>query len=284
MKTLFLEIKFEGGLGNQLFQYAAGRSLAIKNDIDSILLNADSYLDQPLERKFSLTNYSARGTVIENTLVKKIFRPKTKLNALAKLLHCYTQVEDNGFKLVNFENKKTLLISLKGYWQSECYFSNIRPTLLKELMPINIPPLPSWVDFDNTVAIHVRRTDYLAEPRYGFVGVDYYYTAINIFKKRMDNPLFIFFSDDLSWCKENFFGDNIIFFDEFLWKEDYLQLYLMSKCRHQVIANSSFSWWSAWLNQNETKMVIRPLNPFKEKSLLYESHYPSEWIAIENNE
>jgi hypothetical protein len=284
MNGLFLEIKFEGGLGNQLFQYAAGRSLAVQNNIPHLLLNTDGYKNQPLGRKFLLADFQIKGSIFRNNFLKKIFRPRAKLNDMAIFFKCHNEIEDKEFKLKNITGQTSLLTTLKGYWQSEYYFKNIRQILLEELVPKKMPLLPQWINNQNTVGVHVRRTDYLNEHRYGFVGANYYKRSIDILNGKIDKPVFIFFSDDIVWCKENFAGDNIIFCEEQLWKEDHLQLYLMSKCRHQVIANSSFSWWSAWLNSNNDKVVIRPLNPFKEKSLLYESHYPAEWITVDNDE
>ena len=132
----------------------------------------------------------------------------------------------------------------------------------------------------NTVAVHVRRTDYLKDDRYGFLGEDYYRNALNIIKQKLSNPTIIFFSDDMLWCKKVFENDSIFFCEDPVWKDDFLQLYLMSKCKHQVISNSSFSWWGAWLNQNVNKIVIRPVRPFRDVSLYYENHYPTDWIAI----
>jgi hypothetical protein len=104
-----------------------------------------------------------------------------------------------------------------------------------------------------------------------------------IIKNKLAKPVFIFFSDDIEWCKQFFTESNVIFCEEKEWMPDYLSLWLISKCRHQIIANSSFSWWGAWLNVNPDKIVIRPADPFKEKSLLYESHYPNDWQTVKSS-
>lgn len=283
MKSLFLEIKFEGGLGNQLFQYAAGRSLAAQCNIPFLLLNTDGYKNQSLNRKFALSNYNIKGSCLKSKFISNAFRVKTKLNAFVSFFGAWKLIEEREFKIQQINNQTGWLTSLKGYWQSDAYFKNIRNLLLKEMVPNHLHDLPEWIKQQNTVAIHVRRTDYLTEPRYGFIGMQYYRSAIEEIVNKINNPLFVFFSDDIDWCKENFKGENFIFCDDKNWQQDYLQLFLMSKCSHQIIGNSSFSWWGGWLNTNEDKIVMRPLNPFVEKSLLYESHYPEEWIAIENN-
>ena len=280
--NLFLEIKFVGGLGNQLFQYAAGRGLCIENKIPYLLLNTESYKNESLGRTFGLNDFNIKGTVVSNGTILKIFRAKTKLNKLFTNFLLHKVVRENGFVLQQVKYKTGVLTSLEGYWQSPFYFDNIREILLKEIIPRHLPALPGWIAKNNTVAIHVRRTDYLNEKRYGFLGIGYYEAAIAVMKEKLNDPVFVLFSDDMPWCKAAFKTSNIIFCEEVLWGKDHLQLYLISCCTHQVIANSSFSWWGAWLNDNPQKIVIRPATPFQDKSLLYQSHYPGQWIAINN--
>ena len=280
---MFLEIKFVGGLGNQLFQYATGRNLCIENKIAYLLLNIESYTDESLGRTFGLSNLQIKGTIIKSNRVKKIFRKHTKFNKIFTALSLHKNISEENFSLHQLKKRTGFLTSVNGFWQSAHYFNDIREILLKEFAPLHLPGLPGWIAENNTVAVHVRRTDYLTEKRYGFLGAEYYRAAMVMLKEKIADPLFVFFSDDIAWCRATFKNDKIIFFADDEWDKDYLQLHLMSKCAHQVIANSSFSWWGAWLNSNPEKIVIRPATPFKEKSLLYQSHYPEEWIAINNN-
>lgn len=281
--SLFIEIKFVGGLGNQLFQYATSRSLGIKNKIPYILLNTEGYKkNNPRAREFGLKYYKINGHIINSEIVNKMLRPGTKMNKFISIFPGYNAINENGLKLQMLSYRKSLLTSLSGYWQSEYYFNDIRSILIEELVPKILPPFPNWLLNNNTVAVHVRRTDYLLESQFGFLGKKYYVDSIDFFAKKIDNPLFIFFSDDIEWCKEEFKNDNSIFFDDNMWKADYLQLFLMSKCLHQIIANSSFSWWGAWLNTNPEKIIIRPETPFRDKSIYYESYYPNEWLSICN--
>lgn len=280
---LFLEVKLVGGLGNQIFQYATGRSLCIKNKIPYLLLNAESYKNDPFGRNLGIGNFKIKGRIIESEFVIKALRKETKLNNLISSFHFYNVFEEAGLKLYNFPQKMGLLASVKGYWQSEFYFKNVRKELIGELVPRQLPPLPYWVQEKKTVAVHVRRTDYLIDSRFGFLGEKYYYSSMDLVRKQLGNPLFIFFSDDIDWCKSRFNNNDTIFFEEDgEWSQDYLQLYLMSKCSHQIIANSSFSWWSGWLNANPDKIIIRPVVPFADKNLMYESYYPAEWISVNN--
>ena len=280
--TAFLEIKFNGGLGNQLFQYAAARNIAIEKKVPFLLFNLSEYREESFGRKFSLINYNIKGKVLRNDFGKKLFRPHTKLNNILNAFFLHEHIKEYGFVLHNLTGKIKLLASLDGYWQSDFYFKSIRKQLLNELQPISHPTLPIWHSNSNTVAIHVRRTDYLYETRYGFLGQDYYCDAISYFKNKIQEPLFILFSDDMPWCKEHFKENNIVYVEDKSWEPDHLQLFLMSTCKHQIIANSSFSWWGAWLNMNAEKIVVRPITPFNDASLLYKSHYPEEWVAIKN--
>lgn len=274
-----IEVNFNGGLGNQLFQYATARG--IMKNTDFLFLNVNSYYDDYLERKFKLFKYNIKGSLNKNKLIEKSFIPFTKINIILCKLNLYSLIKENSFFIQYDIKKKTkFFTSILGFWQSEIYFKNIRNELLFELTPKVIPDLPEIIKFRNTVGVHIRRTDYLNDLRYGFIGEVYYWNAISLIKKKVINPCFVIFSDDLQWCK-NFFNEESIFFcDEFDWQEDYHQLYLMSKCKHQIIANSSFSWWGAWLNTNPEKIIIRPKTPFRDPTLLYENYYPTNWIAM----
>ena len=277
----FIEINLCGGLGNQLFQYATARAIMKNNDI--LLLDLNSYADDYLGRQFSLYNYKIRGTVIGSKKLKKIFTPNTKVNLFLNRLGLFAHIEEKGFFVhKEIRHQFKLINRMQGFWQSEDYFKEIREDLLSEIVPIETPQLPSIFKQANTVAVHVRRTDYLSNNRYGFLGEEYYRSAIRFIRQKIANPVFIIFSDDIDWCKQVFGNEAILLSEDLNWQQDYLQLYLMSRCSHQIVANSSYSWWAAWLNTNENKIVLRPETPFKDPSLLYEEHYPKEWITIPN--
>ncbi|HEV2479882.1 MAG TPA: alpha-1,2-fucosyltransferase [Puia sp.] len=276
-----LEVKITDGLGNQLFQYAAGRSLAIKKGVRNFWLNIDSFKHNSLGREFGLRNFRTRGKVITNGLVEKILRKDTKYNRLISAFPFYKVISDNGLILQDLSQNNSLLLSLNGYWQSEYYFKDIRSVLLDELQPVEIPELPHWLLETETVAVHVRRTDYLTEKGIGCLGEKYYERAMGIIRERIKDPLFVFFSDDIPWCKQTFPQQRTVFCEQAPWDKDYLQLYLMSKCSHQIVANSSFSWWGAWLNRNPGKIILRAQTPFVDMSLFPKPHYyPEEWISV----
>jgi hypothetical protein len=281
--SLFLEVKITDGLGNQLFQYATGRSLAIKKGIRNLLLNTDSFKYNTLGRAFGLRNFKTKGTVITNKTVERILRKGTRSNQLVSAFPFYKVISDDGRLLPDLSREDALFICLEGYWQSEYYFRDIRAQLLDEIQPVATPDLPDWIQQRETVAVHVRRGDYLVESAIGCLGSSYYERAMDIMRERLNNPLFVFFSDDIPWCKQTFSGESAFFCEQAPWDKDYLQLYLMSQCRHQIVANSSFSWWGAWLNQNPGKIIVRAQNPFADATLYHKpNYYPDDWIGVNN--
>ena len=274
----FICVKLNGGLGNQLFQYAFARALAKQSD--KMLLDISNYEIDYLGRQIGLNNLSVDVDIVRNKFVQKLFKSGTKLNRIVSAAGLFSIIKEEEFKLHNnLGGKRTFFTHIEGYWQCADYFESIRPLLLKQFVPLQKPVLPNFLN-SRLIAVHVRRTDYLTDNRYGFIGIDYYKQAMQFFRKKISNPKFLFISDDLSWCKEVFKGEDLLFLDNPEWSVDYLQLYLMSQCNHQIIANSSFSWWGAWLNTNPTKIIVRPLKPFQDSSLLYENYYPKTWIAF----
>ncbi|HOV15035.1 MAG TPA: alpha-1,2-fucosyltransferase, partial [Spirochaetota bacterium] len=136
----------------------------------------------------------------------------------------------------------------------------------------------------NSVSIHVRRGDYVGNIKtlnfHGVCEIDYYIDAINSIKQKVQNPLFFIFSDDIEWCKNNIKDENSIFID--FERDDYVDMYLMTVCKHNIIANSSFSYWAAYLNQNFDKIVIAPKKWFKDdnQNKRTEGLIPEKWIRI----
>jgi len=169
-------------------------------------------------------------------------------------------------------------ILFNGYFQSEKYLDR---ELILKLYSIDDISLEYINDkykniISNSVSIHVRRGDYLNKyDKHPVQDINYYNLAMKYFR---DYKKFIIFSDDIEWCKTNFIGDQFIFIEG---EHDYIDLWLMSLCDHNIIANSSFSWWGAWLNQNINKKVIAPKNWFGPKKKLDTIDlYCKDWILI----
>jgi hypothetical protein len=256
-------IKIKGGLGNQLFQYAVGRAVALHHK-SPLKLDLTIFKTYKLH-KYLLDEFSIQaGVATENEIVKLkggnnlVFSALRKAG-LVKRKSYFKEKRSSYFDAGVFKNN---CVYLDGYWQTELYFLDIRELLLRELTSIS-----SMTDLgcayleaikkSNSVSLHVRRGDYLNLKSFNVLDVDYYMKAVEYIRKNVEKPTFYIFSDDLEWCKNSLgFLDDCIFVDRT--KTEIDDLKLMSFCQHNIIANSSFSWWGAWLNQNSKKTVIAP--------------------------
>ena len=256
-------VKLQGGVGNQLFQWALSKSLSLKHNIDSFL-DINGYKNQIgiTERNFLLSNFP--------NIVFNVFGGFYGNDGLI--------VRDNFyFKEFNIEKNKKYFFD--GYWQSEKYFLNYEKEIKNNLSPSQetLNKLLSLnVLNNNSVSLHIRRTDYVkSNGLHPVQSVDYYKKALDIIG-HYDNILV--FSDDIEWCKNNIKFENINFIEGI---SDIENIFLMSMCKNNIIANSSFSWWGAWLNNNGNKQVIAPKNWFGPQLGLNTSDIvPETWIKI----
>jgi hypothetical protein len=265
-----ISILLKGGLGNMLFQIAAGIAFAKKNNTDLELYNLESHF-----------NY------LNN---EKIYQPKRnhsfeylKLNQFKKFYK--TDISSNAYKkIVNYPfeyicNIPPDNVIVEGFFQSEKYFIEERKNILSIFKPtIDIEKQLHKYNFRNynTTSIHVRRGDYLKFNNIHTVqNLEYYNQALKITESYTDK--YIVFSDDVDWCKNNFLGNNFIFVEN---EKDYIELYLMSYCNNNIISNSSFSWWGAWMNNNLNKIVIGPKNWFSSNIYSDKDILPEKWIKI----
>ena len=172
---------------------------------------------------------------------------------------------------------------LNGYWQSEKYFADIRDDLLKKFVfpeskNIKNREVLGDITRDESVSIHIRRGDYLnSQENYDLFGgvcsLEYYKRGIEYFRQHYKEAVFYVFSDDIDWARNNLKAAEFVFVDWNNGKEDYYDMYLMSQCKHNIIANSSFSWWGAWLNSNRDKQVVSPsrwFNKYQSKDTICE--------------
>lgn len=286
--------KLNGGFGNQMFQYAIARNLAEINRTE-IKLDITAFKTYNC-RIYELSNYNIIENFANYNEINQIKKNKVRLDFyIKKLLHrSLNQVNHYYIEKKEFSCDHEIFslrgnIYLEGYWQTEKYFKNIENIIRDEFTIKTAPDEENNAILDkiknsNAVALHVRRGDYITDPltnRYhGVCDLDYYNKCIKILSKRIDNPHFFVFSDNSEWTKKNlrikFPHDNVLHNGP---EKGYEDIRLMSKCQHFIIANSSFSWWGAWLSHNLNKIVLAPKRwlrtDIETKDLI-----PNKWMRI----
>lgn len=282
-------VKIDGGLGNQLFQYALGKNLASLNNTE-LKLDISSFKNNPA-RHYCLNYLNIKENFASSVEIDSF--KKTGLKKLIDKLKSYKFQSIIAEKsscfdsdILKLKNNKYLI----GYWQSEKYFKPIENTIRKEfkLKDINenrLNPTLSHIYNTDSASLHVRRTDYLTDKHqkiYEQISLDYYQEAINKIAGIYNKLNFFIFSDDIEWVKDNLkVPFNIpMHFVSGIGFTDPEELFLMSQCKHNIIANSSFSWWGAWLNENPNKIVIAPKKWFADTSKNNSDLIPPTWIKL----
>lgn len=286
-------IKIGGGLGNQLFQYALGRNLALTGNKE---VKFDlSWFNTYKERKYKLDHFNTVTEIGTKSEIKAVKKYGKKYGRLA-FLHNRLFIDDSIYikqkDAADFDPKIFQInrsVYLDGIWHSEKYFKQIEDSVRKEVKLKNHPhegfeEIAERMGRENSVSLHVRRGDYLTMSKaiktMNVCSIEYYNEAVKIIASKVKNPIFFVFSDDINWAKENLKLNFPVFFVSNKVIPDYEELILMSKCKHNIIANSSFSWWGAWLNMNHNKIVILPKNWFKDKEKSTKDIAPNNWIKI----
>lgn len=288
--------KLIGGLGNQMFQYAAGRRTAIANKT-GLKLDITGYDHQvgitprvymldmfhirariATRQDIELFKANSKGIVQRNwyRVKRALYRRHYFRQKSLAFSHEFLTIPDNSY--------------LDGYWGSEKYFLDIGDIIHKDFMLKNKPnkansELIQRIKSCNSISLHVRRRDYVLDKKthafHGVCGLGYYKKAISLTTKRVMNPIFFIFSDDPDWCMANLrFNYQTTYVTHNLGKHDYEEMRLMSACKHNIIANSSFSWWGAWLNNNPDKIVVAPKKWFNTATINTQDLIPNSWIKI----
>lgn len=288
-------VRIEGGLGNQLFQYAAARSLAdrigseLALDLRGLAVNGD--------RKFQLNLYQIRAEIanegelslLPDPRKSRVGRLHSYLSHRLPLIFSHPVFWPRDFSFDENFYKIERPVYMVGYWQSEKYFvwnkNNLKKDFcLKSLDPVIIT-IANEIQRVNSISLHVRRGDYLsndsANKFHGLCGLYYYEKAINEIRKRVVDPKLFIFSDDLAWARENIKTDiPISFVDVATIENGYLDLELMRLCKHHIIANSSFSWWGAWLGESKDQTVYAPSPWFADSETNSDDIVPAHWIRL----
>jgi hypothetical protein len=288
-------VKLAGGLGNQMFQYAFAKASSKRLSVEFALDLRDKTLNihqgYELKRVFGLEAKIATNSDLNSLLGIGRF---TTIRRIVKSFGFEKHLTANIIKEPSFNFSQNMLRGTDnkyydGYWQSEKYFQMIVNTIKDDftfkhpLSPIN-QEVAIQINKVNSVSLHVRRGDYvsnkMANAVHGVCSLDYYRDAINHIFRYVENPVFFVFSDDSAWVKNSLVLDaQSVCVDHNTGKESYNDMHLMSLCKHNIIANSSFSWWSAWLNKNENKIVIAPKNWFAQTKSI-DDLIPKSWVTL----
>lgn len=286
-------VRLFGGLGNQLFQYATARRVAHINNVP-LKLDVSGFESYKLHRyslkhfnileEFAssdeIARFNGRGLVCHISLwVQKLlphYRRKRVIERHFNFDANILKISDNVY--------------LNGYWQSEKYFKDIE-TLLRQELTLKAAPdsanvaMGEWIRGVRSVSLHIRRRDYVSDPAtqqiHGTCSLDYYAAAIAKLSEGVEDPYFFVFSDDPQWAQENLKLEHPTTFVTHNGPDkNYEDLRLISLCQHHIIANSTFSWWGAWLSVNPDKLVFAPQKWFRTLDRNSDDIMPETWERI----
>ena len=292
-------VQLQGGMGNQMFEYALGRALSLKYKVP-LGLDLSYLLDRtprPKSMKFTFRDYDLDVFNVQAEIVPQSKIPFTYRRFLKGKSGLYLYILRKKFfkgkgteKKFNFDESVFSLGArayLKGYWQSPKYFDNIADTIRKDFTLKNLPKeeiqnLYKEMASENSLCIHVRRTDFIGNSLHQVVKNNYYERGIDYLKKTEKIEKIYVFSDDIAWCKDNMkLGFPTVFIGpEYSGQKAEGNLFLMSACKYFIIPNSTFSWWGAWLSARDGKKVIVPQKWFDNPSINTTDIIPEEWIKI----
>jgi hypothetical protein len=300
-------IRLLGGLGNQMFQYALGRSLSaiyrrpLKFDLS--FYNSDAAKSHWAPRFFCLDHFNIKLQIVAAAELAP-FEKYLRQNIYSRLLRRAAAFGCYYLHSYIFEPPKNYFVFdpnllagqlkpnvyLDGFWQTEKYFSSIENIIRKDFIFKDLPDeinqkMLAEIDSVNSVSIHVRHGDNATKiaAKHGVLPLEYYYSAISDLVKTVKSPKFYVFSDDPVWVKENLKLDfPAVFVSNNSDKKNYEDLRLMTRCKHHIIGNSTFSWWGAWLGKKPGQQVYAPKRYHVHDNIPTTDLYPSQWKLINN--
>jgi hypothetical protein len=301
-------VRLQGGLGNQLFQYAFARSIALRKNIDlkidiSLLGEVSNSAENAIVRYYDLDFFKLK-TPFANKKEIELFNGKLSPSIIQRVIYKINRILGN-YPLViqngNIYNENQINgignnACIVGRWQSESFFIENSAAIKKELNFNSFTPnkysLNIANDFKNNISIgvHIRRGDYYSLREYsegiGCLSESYYFEAINYLKNKFQSSdlKFYFISDDIDWCKKIFISiSNSVFVEQEKTKKGYISdLWLLKQCKHVIISNSTFAWWGAYLSENNEGLIVAPLKWARTKEFTPESIIPDRWIKLDN--
>ncbi len=293
--------KILGGLGNQLFQYAVARNLAEKNQTE-LLVDISGFQNYPL-RKYQLERFRISGLVATAEDLRSALGSRYSARNLIRHIAAMTKWDKLNYlprcayiteKFYHFDSKIPAIrrkhVYLRGYWQSEKYFSDIEGILRAELvlrdeMSRKSKEFETIIEESESISVHVRRGDYVSEAQnravFAKCGPSYFKKAVEHISSLVKRPRLFLFSDDPDWVRKSItFDVPMTIVDHNGSEKDYEDLQLMAMCKHNIIVNSTFGWWGAWLNKNTEKVVVAPKLWFRAGNYDTSDLLPRSWVKI----
>ena len=279
-----------------MFQYAVGRTLSLQRG-QPLLLDVSGFTNYALHQGFELQRVFACPVNVASTKdVQKLLgwqaHPLIKqrlMNPRWTFLRNHHFIVEPHFHYWAGISEVAQTAYLAGYWQSERYFQSVDEIIRADFSfksPLNAKntEIVHQISQVNAVSLHVRRGDYVLNPitlaTHGLCSLKYYQTAIQTISKSVDQPHFFIFSDDIAWVKAHLkIPFPCCYLEHNQGAESYNDMRLMSLCQHHIIANSSFSWWGAWLNPSVNKIVIAPKQWFADDKNISDL-LPKMWITL----
>jgi hypothetical protein len=297
-------VRLIGGLGNQMFQYALGKHLALKHGTD-LVVDKTYFEEVPaneehfVKREYDLDIFDIKvrelDTDSETWLPYYSKNPADRLKNVTRRYLNRLNSDKNYLVLREkqyFSFDKDVLESgsntyLIGYWQNEKYFKDIEQQIRQDFsfrngFDGNVVGLANEISHTNTVCLNIRRGDFINNPTHGFVGMEYLSSAVAHMREKVDVQKLYVFSDEIAWCKDNLRFDIPTCFvsHNYAGFKFSSYLYLMTRCHHFIIPNSTFGWWGAWLSENPQKVVIAPKQWVNVPGLDGSEIIPDGWITI----
>lgn len=287
-------VQITGGLGNQLFQYAAARRLSILHRT-TLKLDITSFEDYDWHA-YSLKPFRIQETLATPQEIQRVKGTSRKglVSSLNRRLNPYYRSPIFGESFFRpydptiLETPKN--IYLAGFWQSEKYFADIQDVIRREFtikyeVDSRSQAIAKMIASTQSISLHVRRGNYVSNSQvnsvHGTCSIEYYQECVKRIRQTVTSPHFFVFSDDLNWVRANLYLDYpttfVVHNDA---SRDYEDLRLMSQCKHHILANSTFSWWGAWLGNSPKSQVIAPCRWFNTPDIDTRDLIPSEWQIV----
>lgn len=278
-----------GGLGNQMFQYAAGRALSLRTGLPLML--DITHLSSKSFRDYELSAFNIQARTFRRPGEGRPDRLTRWAHALG--LHhpapdpAPVHTEPHYHYDHAFETLDRACV-LDGYWQTERYFLGVADVIRQEFRPRKMPARVAYLEANlsqpNAISVHIRRGDYASNPEvarfHGLCDLSYYKATMDRLAEHVANPVFHIFSDDHNWIQAHFPKQHPwVLVEDWPGKDAWVDMWLMSRCGHHIIANSSYSWWGAWLNPSTDKQVIAPAKWFNDAPHDTRDILPTGWLT-----